>query len=48
MESLIEFQKLQIEALQKENAEMKALLAEMAKDIEVILNEENKLFTTCD
>ena len=40
MESLIEFQKQQIEALQKENAEMKALLAEMAKDIEVILNDE--------
>ena len=42
MESLIEFQKLQIEALQKENAEMKALLAELAKDIEVILNQENE------
>ena len=41
MESLIEFQKQQIEALQKENAEMKALLAEMAKDIEVILNDED-------
>jgi len=39
MESLLEFQRQQIEALQKENAEMKALLAEMAKDIEVILNE---------
>jgi len=42
MNDLIEFQKLQIEALQKENAEMKALLAEMAKDIEVILNQENE------
>jgi hypothetical protein len=40
MESVIEFQRLRIEALQKENAEMKALLAEMAKDIEVILNQE--------
>ena len=39
MESLLEFQRQQIEALQKEYAEMKALLAEMAKDIEVILNE---------
>ena len=42
MNDLIEFQKLQIEALQKENAEMKALLAEMAKDIEVILKLENE------
>lgn len=42
MESLLEFQRQQIEALQKENAEMKALLAEMAKDIEVILNQENE------
>lgn len=42
MESLIEFQRQQIEALQKENAEMKALLAEMAKDIEVILNQETE------
>lgn len=42
MNDLLEFQKLQIEALQKENAEMKALLAEMAKDIEVILNQENE------
>lgn len=40
MESLLEFQRQQIEALQKENAEMKALLAEMAKDIEVYLNQE--------
>ena len=42
MNDLLEFQKLQIEALQKENAEMKALLAEMAKDIEVILNQETE------
>ena len=42
MNDLIEFQRQQIEALQKENAEMKALLAEMAKDIEVILNQENE------
>jgi hypothetical protein len=41
MESLIEFQRLQIEALQKENAEIKALLAEMAKDIEIVLTQEN-------
>ena len=42
MESLLEFQRQQIEALQKENTEMKALLAEMAKYIEVYLNQENQ------
>lgn len=42
MNDLLEFQKQQIEALQKENAEMKILLAEMAKDIELILNQTNE------